>query len=365
MKAVFISNFFNHHQEELSNYLYELLGGNYYFIQTEKMNEERKRLYKMEFSLPKYVIDYSNSEEDQKQARLAIEEADFVVLGSVPDRLEKGIIKTGKLVFRYSERPLKNGLEIAKYPFRFIKWRMDSSKNTYLLCASAYTLADYKKFGLYKQKALKWGYFPKTINYQIDQLIHNKQKASLLWVGRLIDWKHPEMAIFIAEKLKEEGIFFRLNIVGEGELRSKIEGEIAQKGLMSQVKFLGPKTPIEVRKIMEESQIFLFTSDRREGWGAVLNEAMNSGCAVVANKEIGSVPYLIDDKRNGFVYNCEQQLYDIIKELLINEEETLTIGKEAYKKIATIWNAKTAAERLVVIADNIFKLILISPPINQ
>jgi hypothetical protein len=35
--------------------------------------------------------------------------------------------------------------------------------------------------------------------------------------------------------------------------------------------------PEEVRVHMEQSNIYLFTSDFGEGWGAVLNEAMNSG----------------------------------------------------------------------------------------
>ena len=54
---------------------------------------------------------------------------------------------------------------------------------------------------------------------------------------------------------------------------------------------------------MEKTGIFLFTSDRQEGWGAVLNEAMNSGCAVVASHLIGAVPFLKKKKKNGLVYS--------------------------------------------------------------
>ena len=41
MKAVFISNYINHHQIPFSNALYEQLGDDYHFIQTEPMEEER------------------------------------------------------------------------------------------------------------------------------------------------------------------------------------------------------------------------------------------------------------------------------------------------------------------------------------
>ena len=40
----------------------------------------------------------------------------------------------------------------------------------------------------------------------------------------------------------------------------------------------------------------------QEGWGAVLNEAMNSGCACIASHAIGSAGFLIEHGENGFVY---------------------------------------------------------------
>lgn len=36
--------------------------------------------------------------------------------------------------------------------------------------------------------------------------------------------------------------------------------------------------------------------------GAVVSEAMNSGCCVVANRQIGAVPFLIEDGVNGKSY---------------------------------------------------------------
>ena len=45
---------------------------------------------------------------------------------------------------------------------------------------------------------------------------------------------------------------------------------------------MGALKPADVRKEMERADIFLFTSDYKEGWGAVLNEAMNARCAIVA-----------------------------------------------------------------------------------
>ena len=100
---------------------------------------------------------------------------------------------------------------------------------------------------------------------------------------------------------------------------------------------------------MEQSQIFLFTSYRNEGWGAVLNESLNSGCAVVASHAIGSVPFLLQDGKNGFIYKDGDinDLFNKVKYLLDNEAERINMQKSAYETIINEWNAENAAKKLI------------------
>ena len=44
MKIVFVSNYYNHHQSAVSMALDKLTNGQYTFIQTEPMSEERLKL---------------------------------------------------------------------------------------------------------------------------------------------------------------------------------------------------------------------------------------------------------------------------------------------------------------------------------
>ena len=108
---------------------------------------------------------------------------------------------------------------------------------------------------------------------------------------------------------------------------------------------------------MEQSQIFLFTSDYGEGWGAVLNESMNSGCAVIASCAAGSTPYLIRHGENGLSYsNCDTDaLYGHIKYLLEHPEAQNIMGRAAYESILSEWNADVAATRLVQLAECILQ----------
>lgn len=180
-------------------------------------------------------------------------------------------------------------------------------------------------------------------------------KNSILWAARLIPLKHPEIPIQMAAKLKSDGYDFELNIIGSGELEEKLKLMINESGLSDNVHMLGMMTQQDVRKYMEQSSIFLFTSDQNEGWGAVINESMNSACAVIANSVIGSVPFLINDNVNGLVYNDTDELYKKIKYLINNDKERKQIGANAYRAICDKWNADIAAKRLYSLIDEIEK----------
>ena len=355
MKIVFLSNFFNHHQKPLSDQFYEKTNHQYYFVETLKMDEERIKLGWGGISKPEYVLYYYQDEETKLKCEKEIMEADAVITGSAPEFLVTKRLEAGKLVFRYSERPLKKGLELAKYPIRFIRWHRKNKKkyNVYMLCASAYTASDYAKFGLFKNKCFKWGYFTEVKQYEnIETILDNKKKNSVLWCARFLTLKHPEIPVMLAKRLKEEGYDFTLKMIGVGEEKEKTEQLVQNLNLTDKIEFLGSMSPEEVRRHMEESEIFIFTSDRHEGWGAVLNESMNSGCAVVANREIGSAPYLIKDGENGFTYDGSlDDFYHKVKKYLDNPGLAKQSGLKAYETMTQMWNAKVAANRFLELLD--------------
>lgn len=117
----------------------------------------------------------------------------------------------------------------------------------------------------------------------------------------MIDWKHPELVVKTAAYLKEhlEEIPFHITMIGGGELEEEVHSLAEELGVTDKITFAGFRGPEEVRAAMEESEIYLVTSDRKEGWGAVVNEAMNSGCAVVADHMIGAAPWMIRQRETG------------------------------------------------------------------
>lgn len=357
LSVVLISNYFNHHQLPLCDELDKLTAHNFYFIATSEMRIDRKALGYGELKTPDYVVNYNMSEFVNAECDKYINDADVVIIGSADDKMIKSRIRSGKLIFRYTERPLKHGAEPLKYLPRLVRWNMRNPKGKpiYLLCASGYAALDYKKFGLFKGRTYKWGYFPEFRSYNVEEIMKEKNPRKILWCGRFLNWKHPDDAISVAQRLFNDGYSFTLDFVGTGEIELKLKSKVEDIGLQECIRFLGAMNPSEVREHMESAGIYLFTSDHQEGWGAVLNESMNSGCAVIASHMIGAVPFLIKDNVNGMVYESGNldMLYAKIKFLLDNPSEQIRLGKEAYNTINNEWCASIAATRFVELAQSL------------
>ena len=159
----------------------------------------------------------------------------------------------------------------------------------------------------------------------------------------------------VAKLLKDSGYDFHLDMVGTGEMENTLKSMADSMNLNDYVTFTGPVQSDKVRGFMERAGIFLFTSDRQEGWGAVLNESMNSGCAVVASHAIGSVPFLMKNKANGLIYPSGkiEKMFEKVKYLLDNTDEQKRMGEAAYKTIVEKWNAEIAATRIIELSHKI------------
>lgn len=356
MKVVFCSNFLNHHQLPFCLEMHKFLNGSFYFVATTSLPEEQLSLGYLDLNKEySWVI---RAYEDDAQKELALElsaQADVVIIGSAPKEYVLQRLTKRKLTFLYSERIYKRGFPFWKWPIYM--WHNYKTygkyKSFYLLCASAYTAKDFAKTRTFMNKAYKWGYFPEVKHYEnVDKLIEDKQPASIMWAGRFIDWKHPEYAIEIARRLKADGFCFRMNLIGNGVLVDAVQKMVQENDLEKEVRLLGAMPPDRVREYMEQASIYLFTSDRNEGWGAVLNEAMNSGCAVVASDAIGAVPFLLKDNENGIVYQNGNldDLYKKVKTLLTKPLLCKNMGNKAYRTMQECWNAKLATQRLYVLS---------------
>lgn len=361
MKVVFLSNYLTHHQVPFCEAMSSLVGeNNFRFVSTIPMEQERLNMGWQLGNDASYEIKAYLGEQEQGEAYDRIATADIVIAGAVSDAWWKHAVKAKGVTFIYSERLFKKGYRQILRPgflrHRLRHMRYAAGRKVYALCASAYLAGDFALLGEYKGRCYQWGYFPYLPEIENpESVLLQKEPNSLLWVGRMIDWKHPEYAIEVAKKLQQDGIPFTLHMVGDGPLRVELEKKVVAMGLQGLVIFDGNVPYKKVAQKMQEARILLATSDYNEGWGAVINEGMNAGCAVVASRAMGSVPFLIQNGENGFSFKNGDvaALYKNVKKLLKDPAIAQRVGRAAHETIATQWNAKVAAERVLRLAGSL------------
>lgn len=366
MKLVFLTNLIHHHQVPLADEFYKLLGDGYKYVTTEKMPQflitggyERN----IEKS---YLIKAEESNENKNIAQKLVDEADVVIIGSAPEEYVTERIKAGKITFRYDERWFKSRPWYLTGPRGWINFYKNhiryKNKPLYMLSASAYTANDVYAIGAYKNKCYKWGYFTKVdYLYEVETLqnldFSTSKENTLMWCGRFLKWKHPELPILLAHKLKEDGYQFIIDMFGSGDELENIKSLAKKLEVDDVVKFKGNLPNKNILEEMRQHKIYLFTSDRNEGWGAVLNESMANGCAVVASNLIGSAPFLINNGVNGLIFQSEniESFYQKVKSLLDDTQLCMTLSHNARCTMRKVWSPKNAAIRFLQLVEALQK----------
>lgn len=372
MKIAYVTNVINAHQSFLADELNKL-ADEYTYIELQEPCEELNYKVPSSFNIYEkpYLLQAWKSEENRQKAIDICKNVDMLMSGGfagvIPYESER--LKLGKLTFETSERQLKRGLFNAFSSMSrklYYMYHFSGHKNLYKLCASAFTANDmYLLHPFFKGKCYKWGYFTYVPSINIDKVI-NKRKCNkhikIFYNARLINWKHPEFPIYLAKELKTLGYKFEINMVGEGILIDRIISLINKYDLNDIIHLIGQVSNEDVYNMMYEHDIFIFTSNKREGWGAVLNEAMSCGCACIASDLIGATPYLIKDGENGFKFKTGN-IKDLIKKvryLIDHSDFREKMQLAAYKTMADTWNPRIAARNLYHLTES----ILMDEPIS-
>ena len=365
MTLTFYSNFLNHHQVLIADELYILLGKEFRFIATLPRDEKELK-GGADYSSRPYCILAGESAEAHDEAMRLARESDTCVFGACSQEyaVERARQKNCGLSFEVGERWLKRGWVNILSP-RLREWwwnyqRYYRNKPFYKLCSSAFAAEDDRKMFAYKDRHFKWGYFTK-VEEDVEVEAPNLGVATseitthIMWCSRFLRLKHPELPVRMALKLKKQGYNFILDMYGSGEEEEATKQLAKTLDVEDVVNFHGALPNEEILEAMRQHEIFLFTSDRYEGWGAVANEAMANGCVLVASDAIGSTPYLIIEGKNGFSFKSEDvdSLTDCVKRLLDNPTDMYRMQQDARNTMVTMWSPQKAAEALLTLINDL------------
>lgn len=183
---------------------------------------------------------------------------------------------------------------------------------------------------------------------------YRDEVCTLLFVGRLIEFKAPHIAIEIIKNLVNRGYHkIRFLIVGDGELRKQLQNSIRTYRLKTNVELLGPLPQEDIIQIMDKSDIFLFPgiydkSGRAENQGLVLQEAQAMQLPVVISDAGGMMEGIIDGE-TGFVVqeNNIDDFADKLEYLINNKEERVKMGERGRIHVAENYDSVVIGKKLV------------------
>lgn len=358
MTITFFISFLNHHQAPVADELYGLMGNSFRFVEICAPNEYSKKGSNTDYSSRPYLIKAWEDEKSKVCSMSLAIHTDVAVFGASSFEYELHRVRnTNKLSFELSERWLKRGLLNLLSP-KLIKshWyyhTLFKNKPLYKLCASAYAANDHYLLRSFVDKCYKWGYFTKRIEMVEDVFTSNI--PHILWCSRFLKLKHPELPIMLAAELKRLNKNFILDMIGSGPVLSQMQKLAKEYQVEDVVFFRGAMSNNQVLEEMKRHDIFLFTSDKHEGWGAVANEAMGCGCALVASDAIGSSPYLIRHHETGCLFHSED-LESLEKEvlwLMEHDTERIFIQRQGRQYMSEIWSPFHAANSLIKLINDI------------
>jgi glycosyltransferase involved in cell wall biosynthesis len=179
------------------------------------------------------------------------------------------------------------------------------------------------------------------INMGIDYFLSDKAiklvgEPSILFVGSNFQRKGLPVLIRAMSEVKKHYPGVMLHVVGADTKIDIMKALASERGIASQVLFLGPKPNEEVRRM--RSSIFAMPS-LIEGFGIVFLEMMMAGIPVIGGRTGGTVE-LITDGYNGFLVEPGDviELADKILSLANNQilrEKFITTGKETVLQYTT------------------------------
>lgn len=137
----------------------------------------------------------------------------------------------------------------------------------------------------------------------------NKKKINIinfLFAGKLTKKKGVDILlkafqeIALNQKIKKK---YSLTIVGNGDYYKTTKITV-KKNNLNFIKILNFKTQKQIKNIYKKSDVLILPS-RFEPWGLVINEAMNSGNAIICSDNVGSANDLVKNNVNGFIFKSE------------------------------------------------------------
>tara|TARA_B100000579_G_scaffold85663_1_gene66959 strand:- start:7847 stop:9040 length:1194 start_codon:yes stop_codon:yes gene_type:complete len=180
------------------------------------------------------------------------------------------------------------------------------------------------KVGFNEEKIFVKPHFTEIING-----IKKNKKEYIIFIGAIDNHKGIFTLIYAYELLKNK---IPLIIVGNGEKINELKKYVIDHNL-SNISFVGEiRNDYEKYKLIADSLVSIIPSESPETFCLTAIESMSVGAPIISS-DIGSLRYLINNKKNGFKFKCgdHNDLSNKIDYIIENKSDRIKLGINAKK----------------------------------
>jgi glycosyltransferase involved in cell wall biosynthesis len=170
-----------------------------------------------------------------------------------------------------------------------------------ILTVSIFAVEHFKSLGVQSNKIYRFGYFRNVKSNPQNRLIN--EVFQLIFVGQLIERKGVTILLEAIKNVYQTNKSFRLTIIGTGELETILKEFINKNQLQNSVTLLGIINSQNVVDYIKKSDLLILPSIF-DGWGMVVNEALQSSVPVLISDQCGAKE-LIKNDYNGLIFKSE------------------------------------------------------------
>ena len=176
----------------------------------------------------------------------------------------------------------------------------------------------------------------------------------LVTTGRLVWQKGYDHLLVALTKLRDRGVRFHMQILGDGDLRRLLAFSVGDLGLDAHVELVGAVPSAQVLERMLASDVFVLSSVT-EGISNAVIEAMAAGLPIVTT-DAGGMAEVITDGVEGFVVPVRdpEALADRLAVLAADEPRRHEMGRAARAKAL----AELSLERQASVFEQIYAAAL-------
>jgi colanic acid/amylovoran biosynthesis glycosyltransferase len=156
---------------------------------------------------------------------------------------------------------------------------------------------------------------------------------AIFFVGRLVRRKGAHTLLEALQLLRHRGVDAHLTVIGEGPESSNLQHTVVERNLP--VRFLGKKTPAEIRELLRHAAVLCAPSttaggEVSEALGLVLLEAQAMSVPVVATRN-GGISETLGEGKTGYLVDQDSPnaLSTALAALLDNESLNRCFGQRA------------------------------------